>query len=314
MTELRLDQRQALSASWLLRLAREAGYDVPQTGLSMTPFIIGRPDEFNITVTPRDSFPWITAVSSDQSRHEEIDELVQRSAELASDATTSKNDFGGLVWYTGTLVGEQLNLADAMFQSRMQEQLYTPARILGWVRLGWGVLLNFREDVPEGGVQNETFLIHPTPIVDVYVAVAGPIDGPFTRPIAHQFMEVVAAICTFALGRPVNLPPTVWPVQDIQAEMLAELETRHADAKLGTLARRGIPLDIFYLAVEDRDSWRRLRGALLSYDSALRQQREQVAVILYVVAAELSVKPVPALEDGAPDDEIYQVFRRVDAG
>ncbi len=70
--------------------------------------------------------------------------------------------------------------------------------------------------------------------------------------------------------------------------MLAELETRHADAKLGTLARRGIPLDIFYLAVEDRDSWRRLRGALLSYDSALRQQREQVAVILYVVAECLS--------------------------
>ena len=57
MTELRLDQRQALSASWLLRLAREAGYDVPQTGLSMTPFIIGRPDDFNITVTPQDSFP-----------------------------------------------------------------------------------------------------------------------------------------------------------------------------------------------------------------------------------------------------------------
>lgn len=217
------------------------------------------------------------------------------------------------MWYIGTLVGEQLNLADAMFQSRMQEQLYTPARILGWVRLGWGVLLNFREDVPEGGVQNETFLIHPTPIVDVYVAVAGPIDGPFTRPIAHQFMEVVEAICTFALGRPVNLPPTVWPVQDIQAETLAELETRHADAKLGTLARRGIPLDIFYLAVEDRDSWRRLRGALLSYDGPppaaragcrdpLRRRRR------------VSVKPVPALEDGAPDDEIYQVFRRVDAG
>ena len=39
----------------------------------------------------------------------------------------------------------------------------------------------------------------------------GPIDGPFTRPIAHRAMELVAAICTFALGRPVNLPPTVWP-------------------------------------------------------------------------------------------------------
>jgi hypothetical protein len=60
---------------------------------------------------------------------------------------------------------------------------------------------------------------------------------------------------------------------------------------LGTLARHGMPLDIFYLAVADRDSWARLRGALLSYDAALRQQREQVGVILYVVAAECLTNP-----------------------
>src|ERR1700758_4278454 len=104
MMEPRLDQRQSLSASWLLRLVREAGYDVPQTSLSMTPFIIGRPDDFLITVTPQDSSPWITAVSSDQSRQEEINKLVQRSGELASGALASEEDFGGLVWYTGTLV------------------------------------------------------------------------------------------------------------------------------------------------------------------------------------------------------------------
>ena len=288
MTELRLEQRQSLSASWLLRLVREAGYDVPQTSLSMTPFIIGRPDDFNITVTPQDSSPWITAVSSDQSRQDEIDELVQRSGELAPGDLASVEDFGGHVWYTCTLVGEQRNLADPMFFSRMQEMLNTQTRILEWRRLGWGVLLNFREDVPEGGVQDDNVLFPPTPIVDVYVAVPGPIDGPFTRPIAHQFMEVVAAICTFALGRPVNLPPSVWPAQD---EMLADLETRRADATLGTLARHGMSLDLFHLAVEDRNSWARLLGALLSYDAALRQQREQLAVILYVVAAECLTNP-----------------------
>ena len=53
--ELRLDQRQSLSASWLLRLVREAGYEVPQTSLSTAPFIIGRPDGFHITVTPQDN-------------------------------------------------------------------------------------------------------------------------------------------------------------------------------------------------------------------------------------------------------------------
>jgi hypothetical protein len=288
VTELRLDQRQTLSASWLLRLVREAGFDVPQTSLSTAPFIIGRADDFHITVTPQDSSPWISAVSSDESRQEEIDEFVQRSGELASGRLESLEDFGGHVWYTCTLAGEQPNLADPMFFSRMQEMLYTPVRIVDWRRLGWGVLLNFREHAPEDGPRDETVLIHPTPIIDAYVAVPGPTDGPFTRRIAHQFMEVVAAICTFALGRPVNLPPIVWPAQE---EILADLETRRADETLGTLARRGIGLDIFYLALADRDSWQRLRGALLTYDAALRQQREQVAVILYVVAAECLTNP-----------------------
>jgi hypothetical protein len=57
------------------------------------------------------------------------------------------------------------------------------------------------------------------------------------------------------------------------------------------LARQGIPLDIFHFAVADKESWQRIRGALLSYDAALRQQREQVAMILFVVAAECLTNP-----------------------
>lgn len=38
-------------------------------------------------------------------------------------------------------------------------------------------------------------------------------------------------------------------------------------------------------------SWDRVRGAFLSYDAALRQEREQVAMILYVVAAECLTNP-----------------------
>jgi hypothetical protein len=107
VTELRLDQRQTLSASWLLRLVREAGFDIPQTSLSTAPFIIGRAADFHIAVTPQDSSPWIRAVSSDESRQEEIGELVQRSGELASGRLESVEDFGGHVWYTCTLAGEQ---------------------------------------------------------------------------------------------------------------------------------------------------------------------------------------------------------------
>ena len=92
--------------------------------------------------TPQDSSPWISAASSDQGRQDEIDERVRCSGERASGTVVSEEDFGGVVWYTGTLVGERLNLAEAMFQSRMQEQLYTPARISGWLRLGPGVAAN----------------------------------------------------------------------------------------------------------------------------------------------------------------------------
>jgi hypothetical protein len=288
--QLRLDQRQSLSASWLLRLVRDAGYEVPQTSLSMTPFIIGRPDDFHIAVTPQDSAPWISAVSSDQSRQNDIDELVKRSGKAASGDLKSDDDFGGLVWYQCRLVGEQLNFAEPMFQSRWQERMHLATRILDWRRLGWSVLLNFSEDVPEGGVPEQELMALnlPTPIVDVYIAVPGPIDGPFTRPIAHGISEVVAAICTFALGRPVNLPPTVWPAK---TEMLDELESRRTDTSILTLARHTKPLDVLYLTAEDRQSWDRVRGALLSFDAALRQQREQVAMILYVVAAECLTNP-----------------------
>jgi hypothetical protein len=294
--ELRPDQRQALAASWLRRYLGDAGWDVSSTSLSLEhPFIIGPQDGLHVTVTRTESPPWIAAESSDQDRQSEVEELVKRSGDSASVVLRTEEDFGGVVWYTCTLTDEPPNLADGMFFSRMQQLLHTPARIAGWVRLASDILLHFREDgsnLPDGGAEGETILFHPRALIDVYVAVQGPADGPFTRPIANQCMEVVAAICTFALGRPINLPPTVWPVAGLRAELLPELMTRREDTTLMTLARQGIALDmIFHLAVADRDSWRRLLGALLSFDAALRQQREQVATILFIVAAECLTNP-----------------------
>jgi hypothetical protein len=229
-------------------------------------------------------------VSSDPGCQEKIDELVRRSGELASGDLTSDEDFGGRVWYSCTLVGEKANIAEPMFISRLQEMLNTQTRIMEWRRLGWNVLLNFREEVPKDSPPEGNFLFPPIPVVDAYVSIPGPIDGPFTFPIAHRIMEVVAAICTFALGRPVNLPPTVVPVND--DDTLADLEARRTDMTIGTLARQGIALNVFELiALGDIDSWARIRGALLTYDAAIRQQRVQVAMILYVVAAECLTNP-----------------------
>ena len=148
------------------------------------------------------------------------------------------DDADRLVWefdeqFAIPLAGEQPNLADPVFQSRVLEMLSTQVRISQWLRLGEYVLLNFREEVPEGGVQEGNFLIPPRPLIDAYVAVPGPIDGPFTRPIAHAFMEVIAAICTFALGRPVNLPPTLRQVAGHHPAGV-----RFAGARAGTATAR----------------------------------------------------------------------------
>ncbi|MCV7049888.1 hypothetical protein H7H82_04585 [Mycobacterium heidelbergense] len=294
--ELRLEQRQALAASWMRRLLGEAGFDVSQASMSPEhPFIIGPQNGLHVTVAPVDSPPWIDAKSSDQECQAEVDAIVERSAELSFGALTDEDDFGGVIWYTCTLADEEPNLAEAMFFSRMQQMLYTPARVVGWLRLGAGVLLNFREDdsnLPEGAPAGGTVLFHPRVFIDVYIAVPGPADGPLTAPIARQFAEVVAAICTFALGRPINLPPMIMPLLEIHGVTVDELDGRRKDTQLLTLARQGIALDaIFDLPVADKDSWLRIRGALLSYDAALRQQREQVAIILFVAAAECLTNP-----------------------
>lgn len=70
----------------------------------------------------------------------------------------------------------------------------------------------------------------------------GPVEGPFTDPIAHRNVELIVAICTFALGRPVNLPPVVFPADD---EAVPDLEVRRQDQSILTLARKGVSLDIF---------------------------------------------------------------------
>ena len=258
-------------------------------------FVIGPPDGLHITVTPEDSCPWIAAVSSDAERQAEIDELVKRSGALAARDFGPDNDFGGDIWYLCRLDGEPQTLFGPMFQSHILHRLHAPRRILGWVRLGDRVLLNFLEDLPEGGLPAEQDLIGlnlPTPKVEVYLSVPGPIDGPFTGPVAHGLAEVVAAVCTFALGRPVNLPPSLWAAPD---ETIAELEldARRTDLSIPTLARNSIPLDVLFQLVGagDMTSWQRLQGALISFDAALRQQREQVAVILCVVAAECLTNP-----------------------
>lgn len=65
------------------------------------------------------------------------------------------------------------------------------------------------------------------------------------------------------------------------------------DREILTLARKGISLDI--LGSLGSPGWRelfaRVRAALTTFDVALRQERDSVACVLYVVAAECLATP-----------------------
>jgi hypothetical protein len=283
------EQRQALSASWLLRFGGEAGYDVSQTSLSFAPFIIGpQDDRFHIEVIPAAEHPWITAVASDPAQQDRVDELARRSGDMAA-----VGDLGGHVWYSATIASEPFGI-DATFMDRLQEILTNQSRFVGWARLGSWILLEFREELPDGQTvaEDNPFVVHQA-IIDVHIAAPGPARGPLTEPIANRTLEEVAAVCTFALGRAINLPPVIFPAE---YGAVADLDNRRLDPNIGTLTRHGVLLDIY----EDLflrgggESVDRARNALLSYDSAIRQQREQVALILYVVAAECLTNPYQA--------------------
>lgn len=280
-----IEHRQQLAASWLIRLGREAGYDFDSTSLSFAPFIIGRQDGFHVQVMPGDADPWITAVASDPAEQERIDGLVRLCGEKVA-----VGDLGGHVWYATGLTAQPWDIGGLFFGDRLQEVLTIQDRFVGPARLGAHVLLNFREELPEGQVvENNPFVVHRT-LIDVHVAVPGPSHGPLSNPIAHRIVDEVAAICTLFLGRPVDLAPGVFPARE---ESVAELDQQMTDPAIGTMTRHGVPLDIYNELFErgGQPSYDRARAAFLSYDAAVRQQREQVALILYVVAAECLTNP-----------------------
>jgi hypothetical protein len=290
--------RQELSATWLLRFARDARYPINQTGIHLVgTFMIGSPTGFHIDVTPIDEHPWITATASDPAEQARVDEMVQQSGERvahllerwhAGEATDE--DYGGQVWYTTTLTSAPLNaeLAGVMVYDRMIE-LFNRPRILGWRKFG-PVLVNFREDESEPAPEQDAVFSR-TPIVDLYVPAPGPTDGPFTYSAAHRIIEIAAALCTFALRRPLELSPFVNPIRD--DELCADLSAKLVDPQVLSQLRLGVNLDlVFVLAlVGDYDSYRRVCAALRTFDAAIRQQSAEVAVILYVAAAECLTNP-----------------------
>jgi hypothetical protein len=255
-----------------------------QHGTSGQAFTIGAPNDFHVTAQFVETPPFLKFVASDPARQNAIDQLVPMAV-----AKVEGGDFGSGVWYSTELHEIQFTLASSSWVGSLFQRLGNQTRMVGWRRLGPSILLEFTE-VPDQDGEGKQRLLAPPAVVHVHIAAPGPTPGHFSSHVAHGVVETVAAICTFALGRPVSLPPTLFPSKD---EALAALTERRADHGILTLARKHVGLDIFGpLALPGGlELFRRARSALITYDAAVQQQRDSVACILYVVAAECLTTP-----------------------
>lgn len=286
MNQLSLDlrSRRMLLADWFGRLGVDAGLSLTQHGTSGNAYTLGSPSSFNVRAEFIDDEPYLRFVPSDPSH----DELIGRLAAEAA-ARVRAGDFGGEVWYSTELHEIAFSMASPQFMGTLLQRLGNQTRISGWRRLGGGVLLEFTEERAEGE-NGKPALLAPKAVVKVHIAVPGPWPGHFASHIAHSALEIVGSICTFALGRPVSLPHVVFPAKDEEWNSLGE---RRADRGVLTLARKGVPLDIFgwVSRAGGLQVFERLRSALLTFDAAVKQDHDVVASILYVVAAECLTTP-----------------------
>lgn len=304
--QIQLDVRIAriLAADWFRRLAGEAGLSLKQYGTSGEAFTLGAPNEFNVLAKFESQPPYLTFVASDSSRQGLVDTLAQKAV-----ARVASGDLGGVLWHSASLSVHGLQFASPFSLAPLLQQLGSQTRIVGWRRLGWNVLLEFTENLPaEGSESNAIFA--PNAIVHVHIAVPAPCPGHFSSHISHSALEVVAAICTFALGRGVELPPSLFPSKPEQTVGLIE---KQMDTSVLTLARKSVPLDIFssISMPGGYDHFTRMRAAFLTFDAALQQRHDSVACILYVVAAEVLAAPNAPWRDAKLTKRFIEFFREL---
>ncbi len=274
-----------LATDWLKRLlVAESGAEFKQQGTGKDRLTFGVPGESVVEGRFIDSPPFI-------SFHTEVPALQPLIVRLGPTACENarRRLVGDVLWYTTGFAAPGLtpslirNMSSYLF-----EFLTAQTRILGWRRIGLDVLLEFTEEQSETGRHSSP--LAPPAKVAVHLATCGPTQGFFAENIAHHLAETAAAICAFAFGRPVMGGAFVVPSKP---EALPELQAKHRDPAVLTLARKSVSLDIFstVAGVPVRDHFLRLRAALRTYNWALAQDNDEVARILYVVAMESLCSP-----------------------
>jgi len=290
-----------LMVDWFARLGREAGLPLNQYGCGGEAFTVGSPTDLSVTANCIPEQPYLRFSCSDPERQGLIDSLADQAVERVQ-----RGDYGGTVWYSASCAAPDYHIGVPFSMGSFLERLSNQTRIVGWRRLGANTLLEFAEELPpEWNEKNALFA--PKAVVHIHVAIPAPCPGHFSSNIAHGAVETAAAVCTFALGRAVSLPPSVFPTQ---SERIADLDPRHLDQSVLTLARKHVSLDIFSQIESPGgfDHFQRLRAALLTFDAAVHQERDSVACILYVVAGECLTALSTAWRDNKLTKRFIQFF------
>ena len=281
--EIDLKARRMLLADWFMFLARERGLELPQHSSGGERFTIGNPTSFHVVAQFKEEAPFLEFLASESSRQKLVDDIATEAAEHAE-----RGDLGGVAWHSTSLHEVAFEMSSFSMMGDLLQRLGGQTRIQGWRRLSNHILLEFVEDQPEDWGKKPA-LLAPKAVVRVHIAAPAPCPGYLSSHISHGVIETVGAICTFALGRPVQLPHSVFPTD----EDVSELDERRADPTIGGLARKGTSLDIFerLVGLAGLEALQRARSAFITFDAAVRQERDPVACILYVVAAECLTAP-----------------------
>jgi len=278
--ETDLQLKRMLLVDWFAHLGVEAGYPFTQYGTSGRAFTVGGSQAFHVTAHYTEQRPYLRFVASEPTKQTQVDTLAHNAIQRID-----RREFGGPVWYSTQLDDPGFRLS-ASFMGSFVERLSAQTRVTGWRRLGRDVLLEFTEV----GAEAVDHVMAPQARVKVHIAAPGPRPGHFASHVAHGVLETVASICTFALGRSVALPATIFPTKPAE---LADLLSRHTNPAVLTLARKHVSLDIFtQLSVPGGLAiFRRERAALTTFAAAMSQDIDLVACMLYVVASECLTMP-----------------------
>jgi hypothetical protein len=270
-------------ADWFVRLCKDSGTPFQQRGASAEGLSFGPPNEFNVFARFIEDPPYLRFEASDENRQSYVDNIARSVAEQ-----TNRGNLGGIVWYSTNLREPERDMRSHSVLSMIIPAISDRLQIRGWRRLGNHILIEFKDDIPPDPASR--FFQISRANIDVHVAVPGPCAGDFSNVQARYYIELIEAICTLALGREVDLPPMYFPSEENKTE---DLNARASDPSIPGLARRRISLDIFneLVSLGGVESHRRVSAALMTYSAAMRQERDPVACMLYVIAAEALTTP-----------------------